>query len=320
MLVFRKSSWGDDANPPGKYSTLAFSQANSFHMSPAPQKRLAVALAAFGEGHINLMRIASSGHEIDVTDEGSLTVMLPSRGAIEVTVDGKRYQASADGVLCFGPSHRRTHVSSTNAAEFESYLLKLPVAVPGLTGLRSEHASFDTRDPFIPTATDTAPALRDLIGYVFSDLESPTPLLRSQKASTLAEALVHEHFRSLVETVFEPDESAGPVPLKNVRQAEEFMRAHFAMPLRVADIAAAAGLRVRSLETAFQRVAGSTPWAKLTSIRLEQAQLRLLTSDGTESVTSIALECGFAHLGRFARLYKKALGELPSETLRRRRS
>lgn len=110
------------------------------------------------------------------------------------------------------------------------------------------------------------------------------------------------------------------MPLKNVRQAEEFMRAHFAMPLRVADIAAAAGLRVRSLETAFQRVAGSTPWAKLTSIRLEQARLRLLTSDGTESVTSIALECGFAHLGRFARLYKKAFGELPSETLRRRRS
>jgi len=41
------------------------------------------------------------------------------------------------------------------------------------------------------------------------------------------------------------------------------------------------------------------------------------TTSGHETVTSVAVRCGFVDLGRFAVEYRKLFGESPSETLRR---
>jgi len=45
----------------------------------------------------------------------------------------------------------------------------------------------------------------------------------------------------------------------------------------------------------------------------------LLHADSEASVTSIASDAGFTHLGRFAILYRSRFGESPSETLKSRR-
>jgi AraC-like DNA-binding protein len=52
---------------------------------------------------------------------------------------------------------------------------------------------------------------------------------------------------------------------------------------------------------------------------LERARERLQSAEPTDTVTTIALECGFAHLGRFPTTYRTAFGELPTETLARAR-
>jgi transcriptional regulator GlxA family with amidase domain len=60
------------------------------------------------------------------------------------------------------------------------------------------------------------------------------------------------------------------------------------------------------------------PRATLARLRLQAARARLLAATEADSVTAIALDCGFAHLGRFAVAYRRAYGERPSETLARR--
>lgn len=54
-------------------------------------------------------------------------------------------------------------------------------------------------------------------------------------------------------------------------------------------------------------------------VRLRHVRDRLLKPMPGDSVTDIAIEHGFPHLGEFATAYKKAFGESPSETLRRHR-
>ena len=59
---------------------------------------------------------------------------------------------------------------------------------------------------------------------------------------------------------------------------------------------------------------------RLRHSRLQQVRRRLLDAAPGETVTSLATQWGFFHLGRFSGLYRRQFGESPSETLRRSRA
>ena len=51
--------------------------------------------------------------------------------------------------------------------------------------------------------------------------------------------------------------------------------------------------------------------------RLEAAHRELMSAERDQTtVTVVALQYGFYHLGRFAGAYRETFGELPSETLK----
>jgi transcriptional regulator GlxA family with amidase domain len=86
------------------------------------------------------------------------------------------------------------------------------------------------------------------------------------------------------------------------------------------DLAQRLEVSLRSLQLAFREVHdGLSPRQVYNQIRLDRARQRLLQASGGDQVTTIALDSGFAHLSRFAMSYARAFGELPSETLARRR-
>jgi transcriptional regulator GlxA family with amidase domain len=89
--------------------------------------------------------------------------------------------------------------------------------------------------------------------------------------------------------------------------------------VRVSDIAHAAGVSTRTLYRAFARHRGAPPISHLRRSRLEQVRCRLESAQAGDTVSAIALDFGFSHLGRFASSYRRVFGETPSETLRRAR-
>ncbi|MEU4343641.1 AraC family transcriptional regulator [Nocardia sp. NPDC023852] len=102
-----------------------------------------------------------------------------------------------------------------------------------------------------------------------------------------------------------------------VRQAVDFMHVHAAEPVTVTQLAAEAGVGVRALQEGFRRDLDTTPMAYLRRVRLEHARTELEKADPHETtVSAIALRWGFRHLGDFARAYRMAYGERPSETLK----
>lgn len=113
----------------------------------------------------------------------------------------------------------------------------------------------------------------------------------------------------------QPAHSADPLA---VRRAEDFMAAHAERPISMAEIAAASGVSLRSLQDAYRRARGMTLGEGLLSVRLDRFRTALLSRDGAASVADAAFAAGFGHLGRAAAAYRERFGEAPSETLRRR--
>ncbi len=108
---------------------------------------------------------------------------------------------------------------------------------------------------------------------------------------------------------------AGPSP-RHVRRAIEYIHANATAALGLAEIATAARVSIRTLQAGFAKFKGFTPMGYVKRVRLEGAHADLRTAGTEQSIADIARRWGFSHLGQFARDYRMAFGETPSETRR----
>ena len=106
--------------------------------------------------------------------------------------------------------------------------------------------------------------------------------------------------------------------LQTCRMARAFVEASLEADIvpTVVDICRTLGVSERTLQYAFRAYVDMSPLAYLRLRRLNRVRTTLRASDPqTTTVTSVAMRCGFLHLGRFALDYKQLFGELPSATL-----
>jgi AraC-like DNA-binding protein len=103
-----------------------------------------------------------------------------------------------------------------------------------------------------------------------------------------------------------------------VRQIDRDAQRSLPISSSVAELCAACEVPRRTLNRAFQTSLGIGPATYLRRVRLNGARRALqLRSAHSATVTNVALEFGFWHLGRFAEQYDKLFGESPHETRRR---
>jgi AraC-like DNA-binding protein len=136
-------------------------------------------------------------------------------------------------------------------------------------------------------------------------------LLRDGMTTLMLSGLAHSETQHLAE----PAPMADP---QTVRRAQVFMEAHAGRAVSMAEIAAASGVSLRSLQNAYGRSRQMTLGEGLLSLRLERFHAALKNHGDVSSVAEAAYDAGFGHLGRAAAAYHKRYGEMPSATLRRR--
>ena len=114
----------------------------------------------------------------------------------------------------------------------------------------------------------------------------------------------------------------GIIPVSKIgshllaKSAREFIEAHYDQSLTIKDVCEAVGASERTLRYGFKAVFGLSPKQYLKIHRLNIAHRQLLRNNSaTKSVTDIAFDAGFWHLGRFSRDYKLLFDESPLETL-----
>jgi AraC-like DNA-binding protein len=160
------------------------------------------------------------------------------------------------------------------------------------------------------------------LDYVDRQLDPPDsalafPLVRAQVLATLAASAL----AVFPNTTMTAAELRGPgaVAPSALRRAVAYMEAHAEEPIRLRDIAEAAGTSSRSVQHAFARHLDASPMSYLQRVRLERAHRDLQVADPAagDTVAAIARGWGFAKPGHFASIYRRRYGVLPSHTLRR---
>lgn len=91
-----------------------------------------------------------------------------------------------------------------------------------------------------------------------------------------------------------------------LEQVITFLAAHLAEPLSLETLAGVAGFSPYHFHRIFSGLLGETPGDALNRLRLERAANLLLKSP--QSVTAIALACGFSSSAAFARSFRQHFG------------
>ncbi len=105
-----------------------------------------------------------------------------------------------------------------------------------------------------------------------------------------------------------------------VARARAFIHENLDQPLSIDMIADAAWTSLRTLNRAFQTVLGETPYSYVLKLRLHRIRHRLVSdAELAHTIKWVANRLGVHEMGRFAGWYRDLFGELPSQTLARRR-
>ena len=248
--------------------------------------------------------------------DGYLRLMLPLSEGLEVAHGSKRRTVET-GKAVFGPL---ADFYSIYQDDYRGLVLGLPQRLmeetfsefggQGDLATRLEQV-FANPDP----AADAIG--RHILALVRTLDETPDDLLSQKRFLAAHEELLILHIaRFLAAPVSQTVHPQGSSSVYLAR-AMDYMRQHMVEEIGPAAVARAAGCSLRNLQLLFQREFDQTITGSLRQLRLQTARERLMKPQEQESITSIAIDCGFSHLSDFARHYRSAFGELPSVTLAR---
>ncbi|MGQ5264474.1 AraC family transcriptional regulator [Micromonospora sp. ZYX-F-536] len=250
-----------------------------------------------------LVQIPRSGGTV-VRHAGRSVTSTPDVASVLSPYDASDMQWSA------GSPHRIFYADRRTVDRELSRLLGRPVDGP---------VRFDIG---MTMTTPTARAWARGVDFLADELAHPMdaslfdhPQVAARFEQGLIAQLLLAHRHTYSDLLAEPPRH--PAPGRLVRQACALITDHHGEALTVGDVAEALRVSVRTLQDCFRRELQTTPTAYLRACRLYAAHRALRATVPGVSVTTVALQHGFVHLGRFAADYRARFGESPSTTLRR---
>lgn len=264
-----------------------------------------------GDERVNLTRFQISSVMVGTVNlDGVVTIGHLRSGEYYAESNGKPVDTSVPFLLQPGDAWSRSDDLDITMVNFDVVQLSRFAAARGyvpdgrLRFTRSAIASADT-------AKNWNRALAHVIDLFSDPMLFHNDLIRRGGVDLLCSAFL---------TAFVVDSSSEVAPSHGyppaLRRALQFIDENAAQPIDVAAIADAARMSVRGLQAAFRREFDTTPVDRLRTVRLTNAHADLVAaSPSTDTVSAIARRWGFAHLSRFAALYRATYHQLPHQTL-----
>ncbi|MGI4859864.1 MAG: AraC family transcriptional regulator [Janthinobacterium lividum] len=247
----------------------------------------------------------------------SFHFQLVMNGECVIRVDGQEKMLSAGCAMLMNPS---VPSSVTYSADCTKLIVTIPPSlisacsmdrsgnVPG-EGVRFEPLPFALNDR--STAFRTVELL-----FLEAEEKSRYPFIANPELEALFIGKMLEKF---------PNNAAGSVqePPQHTRffdSVDRFIDCHIEEDISAVALADLCNVSVRTLYQRFTLQKGVTPTAYVKDRKLRKAYQRLSNDTQVRSVSEIAFDYGFTHLGRFSAEFRAMFGELPSDTLRRTRA
>jgi AraC-like DNA-binding protein len=246
-------------------------------------------------------------------------VTLPTTGHVLTWQAGSEVTAGPDMAAVFRPGAPVYTLHAAHSIELDVKIdqLALEAELAGLLG-RPIDGPIDLA-PRMSLKTGPGQSWVRLVRLLRDELNHPRSLIRHP---LIAEQLQHSVLSGLLlclphryhDELMMPAQAGPP---QAIRRALDAIHDEPERAFGVADLAAVAGMSVRSLQEGFRQHLGCAPMAYVQQVRLGRAHDALRRADPQRvTVASVAHRWGFAHLGRFASAYRKKFGVSPSVTLR----
>lgn len=287
---------------------------------PDTAQMRAVRTAAVQVGALEFTAAIHPPMVLDLGEASDPSIIIPRFGAATCSTGMTRYMARAGLSVAFLSGAAQvveTGLVSLVAVRLDSIRLRHTA--------RSMHGDRAGQPPDLDLACDRALSLHAgglpmerMLGHLFE-------LFDLVPASGLAQLGLDDLFYRYMVNLLCPElhgPMANPVlaqPGSLRREVDvvcEYVRAHFSEPITLTVLESISGLSQRSLQLAFQKQFGCTPMQWVRQIRLDMARKVLLNARPGDTVTKIALDCGFTQLSGFSQAFLARFGELPSDTLR----
>lgn len=134
-------------------------------------------------------------------------------------------------------------------------------------------------------------------------------------AAQIADQFLHSRIRGPEESQRMAIQWRYDIHDKRITAAIAFMESNYANVVGIEDIAAKCHLSQRQLERLWHQNFGKTPQRFYLELRLAEARRRLRES--TDSIATIAFQCGFVSPSHLGSAYKKLWGNSPGEERRK---
>lgn len=175
-------------------------------------------------------------------------------------------------------------------------------------------------NPLIEPAMQGWNVFRNTVKYVAETLDGSLQELQNPMITTQITDMLFTQCLSLLPNSYQDvmnDRATARITPYYVKRARDYIHAHLDEKLGLSDISMAAGCGYRGLQKGFMDAFGMTPMAYVRAVRLKRIRAILTTDTNGKTVSEIAQQWGFSHMGRFAQDYQREFGELPSETIRK---
>lgn len=259
---------------------------------------------------------AKSFRVIKEPQEDFYGLTIPLSASFTISEHGRNHEYGSLSAHLLTSSHAFDLTAKRKAHFLVSNFFTNPVLEYTKKVLQSDTLDFSLLKPDIRLNLSGSHLLRS-VARTWSALNNRMPaskiIIKELEDDLLASFVMHSHEEMNIRGSFKSNTQC------HLGHVEDFICDNLNNPITRDQLAEVSGRSIRTLSRSFEKKYSFGPMAFIKQRRLDAAYHDLLSAEpNTTTVTQVAINYGFSHIGKFAIEYRKAFGESPSTSLARR--